>query len=257
MSGVTITLIQTDITWLAPEQSLEKLTQLLAHVSDTDLILLPETFATGFAFDQPNVGEDGDGQILAWLKQTARDKNAVVVGSVAVNSGDKNVNRLYWVTPQGGVQHYDKRHLFRMGNEHNHVVAGEQREIFTLKGVRFLATVCYDLRFPVWSRNKNDYDVLLNIANWPAVRRRIWDTLLPARAIENQCYVVAVNRIGEDGKGSAHSGGTGIYDFNGQLIAHAKDNQTQVLQVTLDLTALVDFKQKFPAYLDGDEFDLR
>jgi omega-amidase len=262
MSGLTVTLVQTNIDWLAPQKNFAQLTQLLSDVADTDLIVLPETFATGFAFEQLAVKNNDDDElassteILSWLKQTARDKNAVIVGSVAVKLGDKNANRLYWVTPQGGVSYYDKRHLFRMGNEHNYVVAGKQREIFTVKGVRFLATVCYDLRFPVWSRNKNDYDVLLNIANWPALRRRIWDTLLPARAIENQCYVVAVNRVGLDGKSVAHSGGTAFYDFKGDLLAKAEDDQSQLLQLTLDMDALNKFKTGFPAYLDGDEFEL-
>ncbi len=258
MSGLNITLVQTDISWLEPQQNLTRLGELLSDVTDSDLIVLPETFATGFAFDQPNVGEAENGPILAWMKQTAAKTGAVLVGSVAVNAedGGKNANRLYWVTPTGEVSCYDKRHLFRMGDEHHHVVAGAKREVFSLKGVRFLPNVCYDLRFPVWSRNQNDYDVMLNVANWPAVRRRIWDTLLQARAIENQCFVVAVNRVGDDGKGVAHSGGTAAYGFTGETLAAATDDQTQLLHVTLDVAALAQFKQQFPAHLDSDDFEL-
>lgn len=261
---LNVTLVQMDISWLQPENNFAKITELLSDISNSndnagfnpDLIILPETFATGFAFDQPNVGEPENGPILAWLKHTAAAKNVVMVGSVAVQQGDKNANRLYWVTPEGEVSFYDKRHLFRMGNEHHHVVAGENRAVFEIKGVRFLPLVCYDLRFPVWSRNRNDYDVLLNVANWPGARRRIWDTLLQARAMENQCYVLAVNRVGDDGKGVGHSGGTAAYDFTGEPLATAPDNQTKVVNTQLDLTALKAFKQQFPAYLDGDEFTL-
>ncbi|MFT5163649.1 MAG: omega-amidase [Alteromonadaceae bacterium] len=256
MSGINITLVQTDIHWLEPQKNFDQLSALLVTAGPTDMIILPETFASGFAFEQPGVGEPTDGPALNWLKQTAKEKNAVMVGSVAVHQNDKNANRLYWVTPQGEVLHYDKRHLFRMGDEHHYVVAGQKREIFSIKGIRFLTNICYDLRFPVWSRNKNDYDVLLNIANWPGVRRRIWDTLLQARAIENQCYVVAVNRVGQDGKGVDYSGGTGVYDFKGEPLVLAADHQTQLVEFRLALDALNTFKQQFPAHLDGDEFEL-
>lgn len=256
MSSLTVALVQTDICWLEPQKNLQNLNNKLASLESVDLIVLPETFATGFAFDQPEVGEIAGGPILLWMKQLAKTTKAVITGSVAVNHLDKNVNRLYWVTPQGDVQHYDKRHLFRMGNEGEHVIAGQKREIFNLNGMRILPIICYDLRFPVWSRNKNDYDILLNVANWPGVRRKVWDTLLSARAMENQCYVLAVNRIGDDGKGVGHSGGTCVYDFKGDALEVAKDNQPQIVIQTLTLDALNQFKQQFPAYLDSDEFNL-
>ena len=256
MSSLKIRLIQTDICWLAPQQSLSKLDALMDG-GEADIIVLPETFATGFAFDQANVGEEPEGPILQWMKRKARSCNAVVTGSVAVHSGDKLANRLYWVTPQGEVSHYDKRHLFRMGNEHDFVVAGTERKVFEYMGWRILPNICYDLRFPVWSRNRNDYDVMLNVANWPAARRRAWDTLLQARAMENQCYVIAVNRVGEDGKGVAHSGGTAVYDFKGEALAKTTDNQVQVIDCQLQLPALTAFKQQFPAHLDADDFTLQ
>ena len=143
-----------------------------------------------------------------------------------------------------------------MGNEHHHVVAGAERKVFNINGFRILPMVCYDLRFPVWTRNKNDYDVIVNVANWPGVRRKPWDTLLQARAIENQCYVLAVNRVGDDGKGVGHSGGSAIYDFKGDTLALAQDDQPDVLQYTIELEALNQFKDNFPAYLDGDQFAL-
>lgn len=256
MSRLTCALVQTSIEWLAPQTNLANLEKTLSEVNDVDLILLPETFATGFAFDIEGVGEAENGPILTWMLSMAAQKNAVVAGSVAVNKDGKNANRLYWVTPEGGVSFYDKRHLFRMGNEQDHVVAGQKRAVFELKGFRILPQICYDLRFPVWARNRNDYDVMVNVANWPAARRKPYDTLLQARAIENQCYVLSVNRIGEDGKGVAHSGGTAVYDFKGDVIEAAVDDTPGVLIQSLSLYALNRFKKAFPAYLDADEFSL-
>ena len=256
MSHLKVALIQTDIAWLAPQTNMHRLEQVIStEVNAADLIILPETFATGFAFDQEGVGEVENGPILAWMQTMAKAHDCVMVGSVAVNCQGKNANRMYWVKPDGHYQYYDKRHLFRMGNDH-HVVAGRCREVFEINGFRLLPLVCYDLRFPVWSRNTNDYDVMVNVANWPGVRRKPWDILLQARAIENQCYVLAVNRIGDDGKGVGHSGGTAIYDFKGDTLLAAEDDKPDVLQYTLDLDALNQFKQNFPAYLDGDQFEL-
>lgn len=257
MSCLTVALIQTDIAWLAPQQNMQHLQQVLTEqVDSADLIVLPETFATGFAFDQPDVGEVEQGPIFTWLQAMAKTTNAVVVGSVAVNCQGKNANRMYWVRPDGSFEYYDKRHLFRMGNEHHHVVAGNQRKVFEIKGFKLLPLVCYDLRFPVWSRNQDDYDVMVNVANWPGVRRKPWDILLQARAIENQCYVLAVNRVGEDGKGVGHSGGTAIYDYKGDTLLAASDNQADILQYTLKLDELNRFKKNFPAHLDSDEFSI-
>lgn len=259
--ALNVALVQTDIAWLKPLQNMKHLEQVITtKVDNADLIILPETFATGFAFDKQDVGELEQGPIFNWLQQMAKTTGAVMVGSVAVNSAinseSKNANRMYWVRPDGSFEYYDKRHLFRMGNEHHHVVAGNERKVFEVKGFRLLPLVCYDLRFPVWSRNKNDYDVMVNVANWPGVRRKPWDILLQARAIENQCYVLAVNRVGEDGKGVGHSGGTAIYDFKGDTLLAAKDNQAEVLQYTLELDELNQFKENFPAHLDADDFEI-
>ncbi len=256
MSSLSCALVQMDIEWLLPAHNFTKLESVLHDIDDVDLIVLPETFATGFAFDQQGVGEVVNGPILQWMKAMAAVKNAVLVGSVAVNHQGKNANRLYWVSPDGEVKHYDKRHLFRMGNEQDHVVAGQTREVFELNGFRILPQICYDLRFPVWARNRNDYDVMINIANWPAARRKPYDILLQARAIENQCYVLSVNRIGVDGKGVAHSGGTAIYDFKGDLLAKAQDDRSGVIKQKLSLGALNEFRAAFPAHLDSDDFKL-
>ncbi len=252
---LTIAAVQFDITWLDKERNLERLSQQLNELSGVDLVLLPETFATGFAIDIEGCEEpEGQGAVLDWLKHQSSKLKAVVAGSVLVKQGNKKANRFYWAWPDGQVKFYDKRHLFRLGNEQNYVVQGEKREVFVVNGVRILPAVCYDLRFPVWSRNVQDYDVMVNVANWPAVRRNVWDTLLQARAMENQTFVVGVNRVGDDGKGVGHSGGTAIYDFLGEPITQANDDSEHVIQATLDLEKLAAFKKKFPAYLDADEF---
>jgi predicted amidohydrolase len=219
--------------------------------------LLPETFSTGFCINRKEVQEPEDGGItLVWLKKIAQQYNCVVAGSVLVSKNKKKVNRFYWVFADGTVEHYDKRHLFRLGNEQEHVEQGQSRKIITINGIKILPLVCYDLRFPVWSRNRQDYDLMVNVANWPAPRRYVWDTLLKARAMENQAFVVGVNRVGEDGRNTAHTGGTTIIDFSGETIVCADDNQQQIITTQLDFSKLEKFKNDFPAFLDADEFEL-
>ena len=256
MSTLTITTVQSEIVWCDKNANLIHLTQLLQDVSNTDLILLPETFATGFAINLACGENAADSNVLDWMKKTAKASKAIVAGSVLVNIKNKKANRFYWVWPNGELKFYDKRHLFRLGNEGDHVIAGNERTIFEIKGVRIMPIVCYDLRFPVWSRNRNDYDVLVNVANWPAVRRKVWDTLLQARAIENQTYVIGVNRIGDDGNSVAHNGGTAIYDYLGEPVFTAPNDHESVATTTIDIASLMQFKQKFPAYLDADSFEI-
>ncbi|TMP02693.1 amidohydrolase [Pseudoalteromonas sp. S3178] len=256
MSTLTLTLVQSELHWLDKDANLAMFDKKLAEITaNPDLILLPETFATGFAINL-DCAEPENGKVLTWLKAQAHKHNAVIAGSVLVAQGDKKANRFYWVTPKGEVNYYDKRHLFRLGSEGDYVVAGQARKTFEINGFKLLPQVCYDLRFPVFQRNNNDYDVMINVANWPAVRRHIWDTLLMARAMENLCYVVAVNRVGDDGNGVAHNGGTAVYDFKGDTLAKAKDNTQELLTVTLEKAPLEDFKTAFPAYLDADPFTL-
>ncbi|AXQ99380.1 amidohydrolase [Pseudoalteromonas piscicida] len=255
MSTLTVTLVQTDIQWLSPEANFTHIERLLESVEPSDLILLPETFATGFAVKEQGVEHYADAAI-EFLQQCAQRFQAVVAGSILVPHGNKKANRMVWCQPDGETHHYDKRHLFCLGNEGDFVVAGEHREVFELKGIKFLPQICYDLRFPVFQRNQNDYDVMINIANWPAARRNHWDTLLTARAIENQCFVLAVNRVGEDGYGTAHNGGTKAIDFNGNSLASARDNQAEVITVKLKLSDLQQYKAKFPVHFDADKFTL-
>lgn len=257
MSTLTIALIQTSLYWLDKDANLAYFSNKVADIDKSvELILLPETFATGFAINL-DCAEPENGAVLNWMVATAKSTNTVIAGSVLVQQGDKKANRFYWVWPNGEVKFYDKRHLFCLGKEGDFVKAGEQREVFTLNGFKILPQVCYDLRFPVFQRNRNDYDVMVNVANWPAARRKVWDTLLMARAMENQCYVLGVNRIGDDGNGVAHNGGTAVYDFKGDTLAKAKDNESSVLITTLGKESLEAFKQSFPAHMDADGFSLQ
>ncbi|WP_196137671.1 amidohydrolase [Aliikangiella sp. G2MR2-5] len=257
MSRLKIAAIQMNIRWLDKESNLQELDRLLELLGAPDLILLPETFSTGFAIDCDACKEPaGGGRVLEWMKRKAHNKSSVIAGSVLVECQGKKVNRFYWVYPEGKVCYYDKRHLFRMGNEQEHVIAGTRREIVDVCGIKILPIVCYDLRFPVWSRNNNDYDLMINVANWPAIRRNVWDILLKARAIENQCFVVGVNRIGEDGKGVEHSGGTAVYNYLGETLVSASDDTEEIVEFEIDFAELENFKAKFPAYLDADEFNI-
>ena len=257
MSTLKIAAVQTFIQWKDKNHNLEVLTHLVEPLKNMDLIILPETFATGFAVDSQDCSEPSEGGIvLSWMKKIAKTHSSVICGSVLVKDVDKNVNRFYWVTPSGDVEFYDKRHLFRMAGEDAYIQPGEQKKIVSLNNFRIMLNVCYDLRFPVWSRNQQDYDLLINVANWPVPRRNAWDTLLKARAIENQAYVVGVNRIGEDGNGVGHSGGTTVIDYLGSPVVSANDNETSVITTEIDLKPLQQFKEKFPFYLDADSFRL-
>lgn len=262
MSTLTVAAIQTDIQWLDKTANFAALEAMIIEFfgehDALDLLLLPETFSTGFCTQDPAVQEPADGgDDLLWLKHMAAQHHCVVAGTVFVAQGDKKANRFYWVWPDGRVEFYDKRHLFRLGNEGHYVAQGMERKVFEINGIRILPQVCYDLRFPVFSRNRQDYDVLVNVANWPAARRHVWDTLLKARAMENQAFVIGVNRVGTDGLGVAHSGGTCVLDYVGEPLVSAQDHQTQIISTTLDLAKLASFKAGFPAFLDADEFDLK
>ena len=261
MSTLTIAAVQFDIQWLDQQVNFNNLEKLIKdHFTvnaPADLLLLPETFSTGFSINRKDVQEpEGGGIALTWLKKIAKQYNCVVAGTVLVSQNDKKVNRFYWVFADGTVEHYDKRHLFRLGKEQNYVEQGHNRKIFTINGIKILPLVCYDLRFPVWSRNRQDYDLMVNVANWPAARRHVWDTLLKARAMENQTFVVGVNRTGDDGNNTAHSGGTTFINFDGKNILCADDNQQHIITTTLDFNKLDEFRNKFPAFLDADEFEL-
>ena len=229
----------------------------------TDLIVLPETFTSGFTNETLANAETMDGENLRWLQALAAEVEAVVTGSLVTRVGEKCVNRLVWMRPDGSYEIYDKRHLFRMAREHERYAAGEQRLIVELDGWRICPLVCYDLRFPVWIRNRYDrsvaarfdYDLVLFVANWPSARRHAWQTLLRARAIENLSYCVGVNRVGTDGNGLHYAGDSAVLDFLGQPLVELGATEV-VVTITLDPAALAAHRERFPAWMDADAFEL-
>jgi len=260
MSTLNVTLIQTDLVWHDPEANRRRLQERCGDLAgQTDLIVLPEMFTTGFTIEAETVAEPANGPTVAWMREQAAKLGAVITGSIATRERDGYYNRLVWMRPDGTHETYDKRHLFRMAHEQDHYSAGTRRLVVELKGWKILPLVCYDLRFPVWSRNTTGadagYDVLLYVANWPERRRHPWQTLLKARAIENLSYCIGVNRVGKDGTGVDYTGDSAAIDYLGQPMTPPSE-QEFVTTVTLDKAALDGFRAKFPAHLDADEFQL-
>lgn len=260
MQDFTISLVQVALHWHDPVANRAMLGHMLESALDstcpTDLIVLPEMFTTGFTMDATQA-EPTDGPTLIWLRALAARYQAVVTGSVLVAEGSQYHNRLLWVRPDGSYASYDKRHLFRLAGEHQVFTPGGARLVEEWRGWRIMPLICYDLRFPVWSRNNEEvpYDLLVYVANWPEVRVEAWKALLRARAIENVAYVAGVNRLGEDGHGHAHSGQSALLDMEGAYLAQAGNMQT-VLTRTLRADDLVQFRHKMPALRDADRFAL-
>lgn len=252
--GINISLVQPAMIWEDVGANLETLDGMLEDLAmDTDLIILPETFSTGFTMRSEKFAEAMDGRAVSWMQKLAAEKQAFVTGSVITRVGGRIFNRLFWVSPEGINDYYDKRHLFRMGREDEHFTPGEERKIFHLGQLKFLPQVCYDLRFPVFSRNRGDYDVLFYVANWPAPRHHVWETLNRARAMENQSYVLGVNRVGVDGEGVDHRGDTCMIDPTGKILGML-DDTPGLLSGKIDLELIRNFRQKFPAWKDADDF---
>lgn len=264
MQDLRVSLVQGDTLWHDPAGNRARYAAMIAPLAGhTDLVVLPETFTSGFSNEALASAEGMDGPTVAWMRDQAAALGAVVTGSVQLRVGDAVFNRLLWATPDGGLRHYDKRHLFRMAREHERYAAGRDAITVELKGWRIRPLVCYDLRFPVFIRNRFgheapgrfDYDLLLFVANWPAARRHAWRTLLQARAIENLAYCVGVNRAGSDGNGIAYSGDSAANDFLGQALVEL-DERPQVATAVLSGEALAAHRERFPAQLDADRFEL-
>lgn len=228
---------------------------MIASAPGCDLYVLPEMFSTGFCTSPEGVAEPEPCDSLKWMKDSAEMFSAAIAGSVAVEENGRFFNRFYFVTPDGNAVYYDKRHLFTYGGEHLKFTAGKERKIVEYKGVRILLQVCYDLRFPVWSRNRGDYDMVLYVASWPETRADAWRQLLKARAIENQCFVAGVNRIGTDPSNS-YCGGTMLIDPYGKVIAECADGMESVAVAEISMEELAAFRQKFPVLDDADDFEL-
>lgn len=272
MSTLTITTIQSNLIWEEKQANLRLLEKKIAGIEEkTEIVVLPEMFNTGFSMKPELLSETMDGESVEWMKKVSRDYGIVLTGSLMIAEEGKYYNRLVWMLPNGHYGHYDKRHLFAFGNEDKHYSPGNKRLIASVKGWKINLQVCYDLRFPVWARNRvfdsaqtpegststppstPEYDVLIYVANWPERRSHAWKTLLCARAIENQCYVVGVNRVGSDGNNVYHSGNSLIIDPLGQVLYHMADEE-DVNTITLQKEMLDDVRDKFPFWKDADDF---
>ncbi len=255
MQPLTLSFVQTDTRWHAPQANRERFARWFDLLpDDATLVVLPEMFSTGFTMSARELAEPMNGPTLSWLQSQSQARGLVVCGSLIIEEEGSYYNRFVWVTPSS-VAYYDKRHLFRMAREQDHYRAGRRRLVVRHDGWRVCPAICYDLRFPVWLRNRGDYDVLLCVANWPASRRDAWSTLLRARAIENQSYVVGVNVVGEDGNGVSYAGDSAAYGPAGESLMDARDAMG-VFTVTLDGTHLSDYRAGFPAWQDADAFNL-
>jgi omega-amidase len=255
-SSLHITLVQPDIAWEKSQENFEHLDLLLSGSSGQDLIILPEMWSTGFSMRPELIAEPSDGPALQWMKAKAKQKNAVIAGSVSVKEDNQYFNRCYYAFPDGEVVSYNKRHLFSYGKEDQHYTTASEQVVVDIKGWKIKPVICYDLRFPVWCRNTEDYDLLVVVANWPIPRIHHWDALLKARAIENQSYVVAVNRIGTDGNGLEYNGHSSVYDMNGTQLVFLNE-QEGLASIILDRHQLNTFREQFRFLQDRDHFTIQ
>ncbi len=264
MSSLTITLIQTDLHWENKKANLTMLAEKINGIKEkTELVILPEMFSTGFSMKPELLAEKMDGETIEWMKKISAEKKIILTGSIMIDpsintQGEKKYyNRLVWMLPNGECGIYDKRHLFAYADEHSHYAAGNKRLIASVKGWKINLLVCYDLRFPVWVRQQCDgeYDLLIVVANWPEKRINTWKTLLQARAIENQCYVIGVNRVGADGNGINYSGDSMIIDPAGEVL-YQKSNVEDIFTYTLQKEKLTEIRKKFPFMKDADSFTI-
>lgn len=253
-----ISLIQTDIVW---ENKKENLTRIEGKIQNlqgkTDLVVLPEMFTTGFSMNSRQLAETIQGETIATLKNWSRKFGYAITGSFIATENDKHYNRGFFITSSGEEYYYDKQHLFRMGTEPEYFDAGNHSLIISYKGWNIRLAICYDLRFPAWLRNKNNaYDLLIVVASWPSIRRVAWETLLKARAIENQCYVCGVNRVGTDGNKLQYSGQSLLFDAKGETLAEFASNEEGIRTFEMNLESLNVFRKKFPVWQDADSFEL-
>lgn len=256
--SLRISMIQSHIIWEDRSENLGYYGELLRRVSGrTDIAVLPETFTTGFSMSVEVLADTMDGETVRTVKGWAEKYNLAVAGSFIATEGGKYYNRAFLITPEGEEHYYNKRHLFRMAGEDKHFESGNERVIVNYKGWNICLQVCYDLRFPVWSRNvNNEYDLLLYVANWPEARRKVWKTLLHARAIENMAYVCGVNRVGIDGNGFSYRGDSMVYAPKGKKLADAGKREEVTRTCTLLKSELEDLRTKFPAWMDADTFTI-
>jgi omega-amidase len=256
MSALKVTIAQADLHWHAAAANRDMFENMIDGLgAASDLIVLPEMFTTGFTMDAPEMAESMDGETVHWMTRISARANAAVCGSLIIHEDGRYFNRFICVHPSGDLITYDKRHLFRLANEQDHYSPGKDLITFEINGWRICPMVCYDLRFPVWSRNADSYDLLLYVANWPGRRHLAWQTLLRARAIENLSYVAGVNRCGTDGNDIPYAGGSAIIDYLGQDLANSGD-EAGLASVALDMNELQSFRERFAFHKDADKFEV-
>lgn len=253
MQDLTLSVIQTKLFWEDKQANLTMLDHKIDSIrKPTDLIILPEMFTTGFTMQAKGLAESMEGPSISWMQKKSTDKNADLVGSLIISENDKYFNRLLWVKPDGKIYSYDKRHLFRMAGEDSVYTAGSKKITVEIKGWKIRPFICYDLRFPVWTRNNgNEYHAAVFIANWPEKRSSHWKTLLTARAIENQAYIFGVNRVGADGHGISHSGDSAVFDPAGKVVIRLKGKE-EIHTITLSSSFLEEYRRSFPVWMDAD-----
>jgi omega-amidase len=252
-----ILLIQPDIVWNNAPENLRRYSAMLqSYDQPVDLVLLPEMFTTGFITTPEDVLENMQEEAVSWMKKTAAQRNCSIAGSLVIAEDHKYYNRLIYINALSEIDHYNKRHLFQMEGEEENYTRGTQRTISIFNGWRICWQICYDLRFPVWSRNQGDYDVLVYSANWPAQRSDVWNTLLRARAIENQAYVIGVNRVGEDENDIVYLGESMVVDPIGNVLNGINAGEEKLISVELNYPSLLDFRNKFPVLMDADKYNI-
>jgi predicted amidohydrolase len=258
MPDLIFTLIQTNLLWENKAPNLQMLGDKIQQTKgQTQIVVLPEMFSTGFSMSPEKLAETMAGPTLQWMKEMSADHKIILTGSLIIEEEKKYYNRLIWMQPNGQFEYYDKRHLFAFGKEDYHYTAGEKRLIVSINDWKINLQICYDLRFPIWARQSeaNEYDVLLYVANWPERRIHAWKSLLVARAIENQCYVVAVNRVGNDGNDIYHNGCSMVINPLGEIL-YQKEYDEDMFTITLKKEVLEEVRSKFPFWKDADKFEI-
>lgn len=259
MSSLTITLIQTNLFWENKKANLEMLQQKIESIKEkTEVVILPEMFSTGFSMKPELLAETMKGETMQWMQRIASKKKIILTGSIIIEQEGKYFNRLIWMLPTGDYGFYDKRHLFAYADENSHYAKGNKKLIASVKGWKIQLQICYDLRFPVWARQEpgnldSQYDLLIYIANWPEKRNRAWNVLLQARAIENQCFVAGVNRVGKDGNRIFYSGDSSLIDPMGKII-YQKNNNEDIFTYTLKKETITEYRNQFPFWKESDYF---
>ena len=255
-NSLNIRLIQSILFWEDVAANLSHFETVISSIKDTDIILLPEMFNTAFCPKSNHLAESMDGKTISWMKEISKTKNCAIAGTLMIMEGKNIFNRLVWISKNGTIYTYDKHHLFSLIKEERYITKGKERLIIEVEGWIFCPLICYDLRFPVFSRNDVDYDVLIYLANWPVKRIEAWDTLLKARSIENQCYTIGVNRVGEDGNGIPFNGHTKVFDAFGKELLSTTENEVEVLQIEISLEDLKLKRRQMNFLQDRDDFTL-